>query len=219
MMLFTCVKILLGVISLTRKLNITHASSHATDDSSILYRYWKLFSASFYLSTFTFGGGFVIVPLLKKKFVDELGWIDDDEMMDLAAISQSAPGSMSVNAAILVGFKVQGFPGALMSVLGTALPPLLILTLVSQFYTAFSSSPVVAAVLHGMQAGVGAIIVDVVLSMSRTLFEDKVSFIDILIMMGSFIAVATFHVSAMWIILISIIFSIIRYTVRVGVSR
>ena len=75
--------------------------------------YLKLFTSTFYISAFTFGGGFVIIPLLRKKFVDDLGWLQEEEMMDLAAIAQSSPGPIAVNASILIGHKVAGIPGAL----------------------------------------------------------------------------------------------------------
>ena len=61
---------------------------------------WKLFVSTLYLSAFTFGGGYVIVTLMKEKFVDELHWMEEDEMLDLIAIAQSAPGAIAVNGAI-----------------------------------------------------------------------------------------------------------------------
>ena len=64
---------------------------------------WKIFIATFTLSAFTFGGGYVIVTLMKDRFVDRFQWIDEDEMLDLVALSQSAPGAMAINAAIIVG--------------------------------------------------------------------------------------------------------------------
>ena len=63
-------------------------------------KYLKLFLSTFYLSAFTFGGGYVIVTLLKQKFVDELHWIDEEEMLDMVAIAQSSPGAIAVNGAI-----------------------------------------------------------------------------------------------------------------------
>ena len=68
----------------------------------------KVFFSTLYLSAFTFGGGYVIVTLMKKKFVDELHWIDEEEMLDLVAIAQSAPGAIAVNGAIVVGYKLDG---------------------------------------------------------------------------------------------------------------
>ena len=119
---------------------------------------WKLFISTLYLSAFTFGGGYVIVTLLKQKFVDELHWIDDEEMLDLVAIAQSSPGAIAVNGAIVVGYKLAGIPGILCSVLGAILPPFVILTVISFFYTAFKTNFVVQAMLRGMKAGVSAVI-------------------------------------------------------------
>ena len=72
--------------------------------------------STLYLSAFTFGGGYVIVSLMKKKFVDEYHWIEEDEMLDLIAIAQSAPGAIAVNGAIVVGYKLAGLPGVLLLV-------------------------------------------------------------------------------------------------------
>ena len=98
---------------------------------------WKmllqLFVSTFYISAFTFGGGYVIIPLMKKKFVDELHWIDDEEMLNMAAIAQSSPGAVAVNASILVGYRVAGVVGAAISILGTVLPPLIIISVISLF--------------------------------------------------------------------------------------
>lgn len=66
---------------------------------------------TFYLSAFTFGGGYMIVSLMKKKFVNEYHWIEEDEMLDLVAIAQSAPGAIAVNGAIVVGYKLAGISG------------------------------------------------------------------------------------------------------------
>ena len=67
----------------------------------------RLFIETLYLSAFTFGGGYMIVSLMQKKFVNEYHWIEEDEMLDLVAIAQSAPGAIAVNGAIVVGYKLQ----------------------------------------------------------------------------------------------------------------
>ena len=73
----------------------------------------RLFIETFYLSAFTFGGGYMIVSLMKKKFVNEYHWIEEDEMLDLVAIAQSAPGAIAVNGAIVVGYKLAGISGVI----------------------------------------------------------------------------------------------------------
>lgn len=164
-------------------------------------RYGKLFFSTFKLSACTFGGGFVIIPLLRKKFVEELGWIDEQEMMDLTAIAQSAPGAIAVNASILVGYHVAGIPGALLTVLGTILPPLVIISVISFFYQAFRDNVIVAMAMAGMLCGVAAVIFDVVINMAKTVFLQK-RILPVLIMAGSFIAVRFFSVNIIVIILV-----------------
>lgn len=85
---------------------------------SKLQMYTKMFASTFTLSMFTFGGGFVIVPLMKKKFVDELHWIDEEEMLDMVAIAQSSPGAIAVNGSIIIGYRLLGVPGALVNIVG-----------------------------------------------------------------------------------------------------
>lgn len=97
----------------------------------------KLFLSTLYLSAFTFGGGYVIVTLMKKKFVDEYHWIEENEMLDLVAIAQSSPGPIAVNGAIVVGYKLAGMIGVLVSIIGTIIPPFLIISVISVCYQAF----------------------------------------------------------------------------------
>ncbi|SDQ20163.1 chromate transporter [Carnobacterium viridans] len=151
--------------------------------------YWTLFSSTFTLSAFTFGGGYVIVPLMQKRFVKELGWITEEEMLDLVAIAQSSPGPIAVNASIIIGYRMAGIRGALLSVLGTSIPPLVIITIVSYFYLAFRDNAIINAVLLGMQAGVAAVIVNVVIDMVKGITKNKKS-LPILVMILAFLAAA-----------------------------
>ena len=160
----------------------------------------KLFLSMLYISAFTFGGGFVIVTFMKRKFVDELHWIDELEMLDLIALSQSAPGAIAVNAAILVGWRTAGFAGMLSAVFGTVIPPVAILSVISLFYKAFASNLYVALVLQGMKAGVAAVILDVVCSLGGNVLR-KHSFRADLVMAAAFCAVFFFHVNVVLIIL------------------
>ena len=133
----------------------------------------KLFFETLYLSAFTFGGGYVIVSLLKKKFVDDLHWISEDEMLDLVAIAQSAPGPIAVNGAIVVGYKICGFPGILLSVLGAVIPPFLMLSIISLFYSAFRSNFMIHHMLSGMRCGVSAVIMSVTWDMASGVLIEK----------------------------------------------
>lgn len=164
-------------------------------------RYLTLFTSTFRLSACTFGGGFVIVPLLKKKFADELGWVDENEIMDLTAIAQSSPGAIAVNASILIGYHVGGVAGALISVIGTVLPPLIIISVISLFYQAFRDSLIVSRVMTGMLAGVAAVITDVVLRMAGNILKEKKP-LPVIMLIASFIAVRFFSINVITLILI-----------------
>ncbi|WRS28667.1 chromate transporter [Oscillospiraceae bacterium MB08-C2-2] len=162
--------------------------------------YLKLFKSTFFLSAFTFGGGYVIIPLMKRKFVDELGWLEETEMLNMAAIAQSSPGAMAVNASILVGWRLMGISGAAIAILGTVLPPLIILSVISLFYAAFRDNAIVSAVLKGMMAGVCAVIFDVVITMGGQIIKAK-KILPILIMAGAFFVYFVLHINIIYIIL------------------
>lgn len=159
-----------------------------------------LFLSTFKLSACTFGGGYVIVPLMRKKFVEELHWIGEPEMLDLVAIAQSSPGPIAVNASILVGYHMAGVPGALITMLGTVLPPLGIISVISLFYRAFRSNPIVGLVMTGMLAGVAAVICDVVLGMAKNVLKNR-RLLPLAVMIGAFAAVRIFKVNIILIIL------------------
>lgn len=164
-------------------------------------RYRKLFFSTLKISACTFGGGFVIIPLLRKRFVEELGWIEEQEMLDLAAIAQSSPGAIAVNAAILVGYHVAGVPGALLAVLGSVLPPLVIISVISLFYQAFRDNAVVSMAMAGMLCGVAAVLLDVVIRMTKPLFKQR-RVLPIAMLLGAFVATRYFSVNILIIILV-----------------
>ena len=119
--------------------------------------YVTLFSSTFKISACTFGGGYVIVPLMKKRFVEELGWISETEMLDFISISQSAPGPIAVDVAIMVGYHVCGLKGAVIAGIGTILPPLIIISVISLFYKQFRDNRFVSFAMNGMLAGIAAV--------------------------------------------------------------
>lgn len=148
---------------------------------------WKLFITTLYISAFTFGGGFVIITFMKRKFVDELHWLEEDEMLDLAALAQASPGANAVNTAILVGWRVAGAGGMLVAVVGTLIPPVVLLTALSYVYGAFIANPYVAVVLNGMRAGVAAVILDVVCDLGGAVLKQHKP-IYLVILAGAFLA-------------------------------
>ena len=169
---------------------------------------WKIFISTLYLSAFTFGGGYVIVTLMKKKFVDDYHWIEENEMLDLVAIAQSSPGAIAVNGAIVVGYKLAGILGTIVAIIGTVIP---------FCYNAFRSNYFVSQMLEGMQAGVGAVIASVSYEMGAGIISKK-DVVSVLIMIGAFIAACIFNINVIFIVIISGIIGIIR-TCVIGKER
>ena len=176
--------------------------------------FWKLFLSTLYLSAFTFGGGYVIVTLMKDKFVDKYHWIEENEMLDLIAIAQSAPGAIAVNGAIVVGYKLAGLAGVLTAIFGTVLPPFLIISAISVFYQMFCDNFIISQLLDGMQAGVGAVIASVVWDMAAGITKKK-EWTSIVIMAAAFIASYVMEIPVVYIVLICIAMGVIR-TVLAG---
>jgi chromate transporter len=172
--------------------------------------YRKLFLSTFTISAFTIGGGYVIVPLMRKKFVEELRWIDEEEMLNIVAISQSAPGPIAVNTSIMVGYKLAGIWGAILTTVGTVLPPLIIITVIAKFYEAFKDNRIISALLLGMRAGVAAVIIDVIIKMAKDIIKSK-SNVSIGIMIAALIAAVILDINAALIITISGAFGWLYY--------
>lgn len=148
--------------------------------------YWSLFAHTFLISAFAVGGGYVMIPMLRERFVEKLGWLEADELTTLTAMGQSAPGAMIINTSVLMGYRLLGFGGAVAAALGTALPAVIIIILVGFFYELIRDNAYVSAAFRGMRAGVAAIIADTVVSMAVPYFRrDKVLYVCI--MAGAFL--------------------------------
>ena len=138
---------------------------------------------------------------MKKKFVEELGWLEEDEMLDITAIAQSSPGPIPINASVILGYRMAGLTGTIIAILGTAIPPMFIISLISVFYTQFRENQVIATALQVMRVGVAAVIFDVVVNLSKNVCKTK-RILYISLMFAAFLATTIFDISAMLIILI-----------------
>lgn len=176
---------------------------------------WTLFRSMFVLSACTFGGGFVIVSLMKKKFVEELKWLEEDEMLDVTAITQSAPGPLPVNASVIIGYRMAGVAGSLTAILGTILPPMTIISIISVFYEQFRTNPYIATALQVMRAGVAAVIFDVVINLAANVWKTK-RILYITMMIVAFIATYLLDVSAMIVILTCLGIGLIDLVLALG---
>ena len=177
--------------------------------------YLTLFTSAFFISAITFGSGYVIISVIKKRFVDDLKWIEEDEMINLMALAQSSPGAIAANTSLLVGYKVCGAFGAFLTVLGMALPPLVTIFIISLFYNAFRENAVVSAVLMGMQAGACAVIADVIVSMFINVIKDKDvrRTVKAAIMIGAFAAAFILKINFVFIVLFFILLGVVWHLI------
>lgn len=152
------------------------------------------------MSAFIIGGGYVMVPLMRERFVDKLGWIGQDELAELIALGQSSPGAMVVNSTVIMGYRLLGFGGAMSALLGTALPPLIILSVVYRFYELLRDNAYISAAFRGMRAGVSAVIANTVLNMVSPYLK-RGSMIYFAIMILAFLVSFLYDVNAGYVIL------------------
>ncbi|MDD6845290.1 MAG: chromate transporter [Clostridia bacterium] len=176
---------------------------------------WTLFKSMFVLSACTFGGGFVIVSLMKKRYVEELKWLDEDEMLDVTAITQSCPGPLPVNASVIIGYRMAGVVGSLTAILGTIIPPMVIISIISLFYNQFRTNPYIATALQVMRAGVAAVIFDVVINLAGNVIKTK-RILYITMMVIAFVATYFLDVSAMVVIIVCLLIGLIDLAVTMG---
>lgn len=179
---------------------------------------WQLFKSTFVLSAFTFGGGFVIVSLMKKKFVEELGWLDESEMLDITAIAQSSPGPIPINASVILGYRMHGILGSIVAVVGTSIPPIAIISVISSFYVKFRESQIIGTALMVMRAGVAAVICDVVINLATNVIKTgQVLYIALMII--AFIMTYILGISAITVILLCILVGIVNLILDIKNSK
>lgn len=180
--------------------------------------YGRLFVSMLVISACTFGGGFVIVSLMKKKFVEQYRWLSAEQMLDMTAIAQSSPGAIAVNAALQVGFYLGGGPAAAVAVLGTVLPPVVILSVISLVYAAFRDSLIVATLLQGMQLGVGAVLLDVTCGLAKPLVKKR-DWFAIGIVLTAFVLSWVLKINVMYIVLGTALLGVLRAVLAAKKSR
>ena len=168
----------------------------------------RIFRSTFVLSAFTIGGGYTIVPLMENKMVNELGWIDSQEMMDMVAVGQSSPGAIAVNVSVLLGYKLMGIKGSLVALCGAVLPPLVIMLLVVIAFDEFKSNQFIQTLMTGMQVSVWFVIFSSVYKMAKDSF--KINGVKALVYsLISMIASLYLKVNLILIIMIAILIGII----------
>ena len=127
---------------------------------------WQIFTVFAKIGAFTIGGGYAMIPLIQAE-LSRRGWISEEELPDIVALSQSAPGVMAVNISIFAGHRLRGFKGSLAATLGSILPSFVIILAIAMFFTAFKDNPWVERAFKGIRPVVVALIAVPMINMAR----------------------------------------------------
>lgn len=136
------------------------------------------------ISCFTFGGGWSILAQMQREFYENRSWVSKEELMDFASVGRSLPGIMILNITTLFGYRMAGVPGAIAADIGLVFPPLVVICIVSSFYTAIKENIWVAKALTGIRAAVIPIVIEAALKLKEKALVDKLTY---LIMIGAFL--------------------------------
>lgn len=167
-------------------------------ENTKLNKIWQLFLTFLKIGAFTFGGGYAMIPLIQKEVADKRKWITTDDILDIIAIAESTPGPIAINSATFVGYKVAGFFGAFVSTLGVVLPAFTIITVIAYLLRNFNDYKGVRYAFFGIRAGVLALIIKGLVSMYKQVPKNAVSYAA---MGASFILVAFFDISVLYVLL------------------
>ena len=176
-------------------------------------KYLSLFLTMLKIGLFTFGGGYAMIALLENEFVAKKKWIKKDEFLDVAAIAESTPGPIAINAATYIGFKNAGIVGSIIATLGICIPSFVIIYAISLFFDAFLSLTLVAYAFKGIQICVVYLILSAGLKMLKQMKKTEFNMIIILITLICMVVLSLFAVkfSTIFYILISGAFGVVVY--------
>ena len=167
--------------------------------------YLSLFLTMLKIGLFTFGGGYAMIALLENEFVEKKKWLDKDEFLDVAAIAESTPGPIAINAATYIGYKNSGIIGSMIATLGICIPSFVIIYAISLFFDAFLSFTLVAYAFKGIQICVVYLILTAGLKMLKQIKKTTFNVIIISLTLICMIVFSLFAVkfSTIFYILIS----------------
>lgn len=123
------------------------------------------------INAMTIGGGFVMLPMLQREFVEKYHWITNQEFLDAIAIGQLTPGPLTVMNAF-IGYKIFGLPGSVLAMISSYLPCIIIVTLAAKFYYRYKESRIVNSGFKGIKSAVIGLLGAVAISLGNTSLVD-----------------------------------------------
>ena len=158
---------------------------------------WKIFTVFAKIGAFTIGGGYAMIPVIRAE-MSRRGWISEDELPDIVALSQSAPGVMAVNISIFAGYRLRGVRGSIAATLGSITPSFIIILAIAMFFTAFKDNPWVVRAFKGIRPVVVSLIAVPMIDMAR---KSCTTWWKWLLAVLALLGVAFLGISPIWILL------------------
>lgn len=167
---------------------------------------WEMFITFFKIGAFTFGGGFAMIPIIKKEVVDKKSWIRDEDFIDIISIAQSSPGPIAVNSSIYVGYKIKGFSGAICSGLGTVMPSFIIVLIIARFFSEFSGNIIIEKIFMGIRPAVVALIVSAIYGLVKSA---NFNYVQLFLAIVTTLVIVFLDINPIYMIILGVIISII----------
>lgn len=141
----------------------------------------KLFFTFLKIGTFSFGGGYAMIPFIQREIITNNNWISSSTFMDIIGISQMTPGPVAINSATFVGYKVSGVFGSMAATLGVVTMSFILVSIASKAMNKFKESKVLKAALLGMRPVLIALIIQAFVDLAKDAYVDIKSVVITLI--------------------------------------
>ena len=184
-----------------------------------LLRLLTLFLTFLKVGTFTFGGGYAMIPIIQNEVTRKRKWITDAEILDIIVISETTPGPIAVNAATYVGYKVNGILGSIFATFGLALPSFVIIFVISYFYKDFMQWQVIQAAFKGLKVGVIILLINAVIKLKKNVKFDLISIILFVLTLAIMILSTIFDFGFKYLSLCLILFGLLIGIVLTALSK
>lgn len=173
----------------------------------------KIFLTFFKLGIFSIGGGTTMLTLLQGELVEKKHWINNEELMEMTAISESTPGPIAINLATYLGYKKGGFLGALLATLGVVITPFILMFCISLFLEKILTAEAIQYAFLGIKAGVVFLLCKVSITLIKGLKKNLLTILTVIIVTLAMVAITVFAInfSAIYFILLGALLGIIVY--------
>ncbi len=166
---------------------------------------FEIFMVFLKIGTFTIGGGYAMLPIIQNEILKRK-WISEDELPNIIALSQSAPGILSVNISIFAGHKLRGLKGSIIATIGTSLPSFIIILLIASLFTGYQNNPTIVSIFKGIRPVVISLIIVPMIKLAK---KNNKNLLSWLISIGALIAVSFLNISPIYILLVIMVLTFI----------